>query len=262
MKLLVQSDDYGITLAQAHGCIEAIKNGIVRNTGLFANMPWAKECVELIKPYLNTIAFGIDLNASTGPSLLSKNEITSLIHDDEVFLTSKENKELDTKENNFDHVVYEEVYKEFEAQIHKYIELVGKNPDYIHGHAYGTDTTNKAILNLAKKYQVPYSMDVAEKMGCSNMNMGWYNFPPTLENQLNSNLESYILEDKFNFLDEEYGFLVCHVGFLDKQIFDLSSFNIYRVVDFEGVTSPKVKEWISKNKVELITYKDVLNLLD
>ena len=179
-----------------------------------------------------------------------------------MFLTSKENKALDTQENNFDHVVYEEVYKEFEAQILKYIELVGKKPDYIHGHAYGTKTTNKATLDLAKKYNVPYSMNVAELMGCSNMNMGWYTFPPTLENQLNCSLEKYILEDQFNFLDKEYGFLVCHVGFLDKQIFDLSSFNVFRVVDFEGVTSPKVKEWIDKNNVELITYKDVLHLLD
>lgn len=50
MKLLVQSDDYGITEAGAHGAIKAIKDGIVRNTGFFSNMPWAEYCLELIRP--------------------------------------------------------------------------------------------------------------------------------------------------------------------------------------------------------------------
>ena len=52
MKLLVQSDDYGISKAQALGCLEAIKFGIVKNTGIFVNLPWFEECAELIKPYI------------------------------------------------------------------------------------------------------------------------------------------------------------------------------------------------------------------
>ena len=46
MKLLVQSDDYGITRAVSRGIIHGIKNGVIRNTGLFANMPWSEECVD------------------------------------------------------------------------------------------------------------------------------------------------------------------------------------------------------------------------
>ena len=44
MKLLVQSDDFGITPAVSCGILEAIKKGIVRNTGLFANMPGRRMC--------------------------------------------------------------------------------------------------------------------------------------------------------------------------------------------------------------------------
>ena len=46
MKLLIQSDDYGMTPAVADGIIYGITHGVVRNTGLFSNMPWAAECVE------------------------------------------------------------------------------------------------------------------------------------------------------------------------------------------------------------------------
>ena len=55
MKLLIQSDDYAITKAQAAGVIDGIKNGLIRNTGLFVNMPWSSECVEWIYPYLGEL---------------------------------------------------------------------------------------------------------------------------------------------------------------------------------------------------------------
>ena len=36
--LLFQSDDYGITNGVSDGILYGIKNGVVRNTGLFVNM--------------------------------------------------------------------------------------------------------------------------------------------------------------------------------------------------------------------------------
>ena len=39
MKLLTQSDDYGFTRGVACGILDAIEDGVVRNAGLFVNMP-------------------------------------------------------------------------------------------------------------------------------------------------------------------------------------------------------------------------------
>ena len=138
MKYLFQSDDYGITRAVSLGCIHGIRNGVIRNTGMFANMPWIEECVEWIRPYLDDIAFGIDLNASTGPSILGHDALPTLTHEDGSFLGSRENRALDTDENDHDHLaaVADQLEAEFRAQIERYIELVGKKPDYIHNHAY------------------------------------------------------------------------------------------------------------------------------
>lgn len=207
--------------------------------------------------YLNDIAFGLDLNASTGPAILSKEKIPGLVQDNGYFLTSSMNKALDTDENDHDHVVYDEIIKEFEAQIHRFIELVGKKPDYLHGHAYGTKTTMKASLHLAAKYGIPYSMQIAENDKMTNPGMGWYIFPPTLDNQAKSSLEDWLLEDKGNILDKEYAFLVTHCGYVDAELLELSSFNLYRPMDLKGVTSTKVKKWIKDHNIELITYKDL-----
>lgn len=257
MKFLVQSDDYGMTIAQAHGALYGIKHGIVRNTGFFPNMPWAEECAEMIKPYLDQIAFGIDLNASTGPSVLGHAEVPSLTHEDGTFLTSGENRKLDETAPDHDHVNYEELYKEFDAQIQKFIKLIGKKPDYIHGHAYGTKTTSRVRKELAEKYGIVTSDEIRNREDVCAPMMGWYVMPPTLDNQRKSSLKNFILEDKAGFLKSEIGVLICHTGYVEANLFDLSSFNVYRAFDLEGVTAPEVLKWVEDNNVELISYKDL-----
>ena len=258
MKLLVQSDDYGITVAQACGAIYGIKNGIIRNAGLFVNMPWSEECVEMIYPYLDKIAFGIDLNASTGRALLNHEKIPSLTHADGSFLTSSENRALDTAENNFDHMNYDELYKEFEEQIKRFISLTGRLPDYIHPHAYMTETTKRVISDLAEKYDRPFSMEFMEKYFHEKYaRMSWVQTgEPNI--QIQSDLKNYILKDEVGFLNKQVGYLVTHCGFVDDLIMKMSSFNLVRMKDLEALTSKEVKEWVSENQIELVTFNDLL----
>ena len=53
MKLLIQSDDYGMTRGISSGVIYGIEHGLIKNTGMFTNMPFIEEYVEWIKPFLN-----------------------------------------------------------------------------------------------------------------------------------------------------------------------------------------------------------------
>ena len=75
MKLLIQADDYGITRAVSSGIVFGIHHGLVRNTGIFTNMDWTEECLDMIKPYLDQIDLGIDLNISTGRPILPTYQI-------------------------------------------------------------------------------------------------------------------------------------------------------------------------------------------
>lgn len=257
MKLLVQSDDYGITPAAACGVIEGISNGIIRNTGLFANMPWASECVEMIYPYLDKIAFCIDLNASTGFSLLGYDKEPSLCHEDGSFLTSRENRALDTDDNDHDHVNYEETYLEFEAQIRRFVDLTGRLPDYFHSHAYGTKTTHKVIDDLADKYHRIHVLPFMASLGSPYAKLNWVKMgEPTI--QVQSDLKSYLLNDEAGFLKKELGYLVTHCGYVDSTLMKLSSFNLVRMKDLEALTCDEVKQWVRDNQIELITFKDIL----
>ncbi|MBQ9153732.1 MAG: ChbG/HpnK family deacetylase [Solobacterium sp.] len=257
MRLLVQSDDFGITPGVSAGIIYGIRHGIIRNTGLFANMPDAEESVEMIRPYLDRIAFGIDLNASAGPSLLPHGKIPHLTHEDGTFLTSRENRALDTEENGFDHVSYDETYAEFDAQIRRFTGIVGKKPDYLHRHAYMTKTTDRIIHDLALKYGIIDSQNVMDsELIKMPRKMDWMHFG-SADAQLESNLEAFILEDKGGLLGADTAMLVAHCGFADVRITQLSSFNLLRLTDLEAMISERTAQWIRDNNIELITYKDL-----
>ena len=259
MKLLMQSDDYGITPAAADGIIYAITHGVIRNTGFFSNMPWSEECAEKIKPYLDQIAFGIDLNASTGSSILGYDKVPNLCHPDGSFLTSKENRAADIDAPGHDHVDYDQVYAEFDAQIQRHIELIGRLPDYIHSHAYGTETTERARRDLAKKYNRPYTNNVRRKMynGETHPYKSWYVMGGP-EAQLTEDIIGFITSNQAcDPVKDELGYIVCHCGFADAPLFKLSSFNTCRVKDLEGMVSDEVKQWIKDNNIELITFNDL-----
>ena len=254
MKLLFQSDDYGMTRGVAQGILHGIRSGVVRNTGLFSNMPWAEECVEWIRPYLDDIAFGIDLNASTGPSLLGYDKVPALCHEDGMFFTSRENRALDTEENDFDHVDYDQVFAEFDEQVQQFIRLTGKAPDYIHGHAYGTKTTARARRAIAEKYGKPLTADFPEGYMPMEKN-SWYK-GKTPEEQLCNDPLGVITRDEAGLLRKELGYIVMHCGYCDRELFELSSFNTCRVVDLAAATSPLMKKWIKDNGIELIDFRE------
>ena len=94
--------------------------------------------------------------------------------------------------------------------------------------------------------------------------MGWYKYPPTLDNQRASDLTKFIVEDESGFLTsgKEYGVLIFHAGYVESCLFDLTSFSIYRCRDLEGVTSKETLQWVKDNNIELITYKDITSWID
>jgi len=263
MKLLVQSDDYGITRAQAAGCIYAIEHGIVRNTGIFMNnMPWTEEICEWIKPYIDKISLGMDCNLSTGWPLLSPEQIPHCVQPNGKYLTSSMNRELDKTAPNHDHFVYEEAFAEYEAQVQRYIKVFGRKPAYLQGHVYTTPTLEQVQIDLAAKYNIPYCHNVRrdfDKMNAAYVPVdsnSWYQ-GRSLDDQNNSSLKEFLLQDKGHLLDKDYAMVTCHVGYVDKELMELSTFNVFRVRDLEAVTCDEIKQWVKDNNIELITYADL-----
>lgn len=259
MKLLLQSDDYAISRAVSCGIIYGIKNGIIRNTGMFTNMPWSEECAAWVRPYLDKIAFGIDLNISTGCPLSSPKDIPTLIKADGSFLSSWESRKLDAETASAEHTSEGDLIREFEAQIQRFIQFTGKKPDYIHSHAYTTPRILRIQRKLAGNYHIPFSSDVWKQIAgvdVTEYRMNWYKKPSTLENQRDSSLKDYILQNSRELLSQEYSLIVGHMGYVDRELMDHSTYHVYRLNDLDAVTSPEILQWVAENHVELITYRE------
>ena len=176
MKLIIQSDDLGITEAVSCGIARAAREGAITCTGLFSNMPAAAFSVELMKSYPQ-ICLGEDINLVAGRPCADPEKIPSLVQKDGSFLTSGMHRAIDQKDGNQDHVRLEDCLIETEAQILKFRELTGKLPEYLHGHSYSTPATWKAMEEMGKKNGISLVREMHDKYGIKRPSKTWYKKP-------------------------------------------------------------------------------------
>lgn len=269
MKLLVQGDDYGFTKAVTYGLLDAIDNGILRNTGLFANMPiveWA--CSEM--PARPQACFGIDFNMVSGPSVVEPKEISHLVDDNGEFIRSGvriRDPRFQTEQGRREMFPYDETYRELRAQYDRFVELTGKKPGYLHGHSISHEHYREAIKKISEDEGIPYSHDIQEKYGFKSMMeikraKGEVSlasqkkmFDPM--DQINKNPLKDVLDNWDYLLQQEYVAIGGHPGWVDAELLSLTTLSLERMRDHEMVTSKELMRRIKEDGVELITYYDL-----
>lgn len=265
MKLLFQSDDFGITKAVTLGIVEGIEKGVIRNTGLFTNMESSAFAASLIPNYPQC-CFGVDVNFVAGYPLSDPKDVPSLVDENGRFISSirryQEGKVVST--NGISTVfevepyVYEEVYAEMEKQIQKYIELVGKKPEYLHPHSLITPAIEKAFSVLAEKYELKLSYQWWEKFGLFSIPANW-NIKPvfSIDAQRDTNVVEKVMAVIDQALEHDRALLICHAGYVDAPLLNVSSYSLIRARDLEMAQSDQLKAFIDEYQVELITYREL-----
>ena len=165
MKLLVQASDYGFTRASTYGVIDSIDLGLVRNTGLFVNMPTAKFAVDLLKTRTN-VCLGLDFNITNGPCVSNPQKIPHLVDKEGNFIRSSvrvKDPRFQTEEGRREMFPYQECLLEMNAQYQLFLKLTGKRPGYLHDHSLSHENYTDTIRQLSKEYRVPYTRDIQEK---------------------------------------------------------------------------------------------------
>ena len=233
MKLIIQSDDLGITEAVSCGIARAAREGAITCTGLFSNMPAAPFAVELMKPYPQ-ICLGEDINLVAGRPCADPEKVPSLVQKNGLFLTSGMHWAIDQKDGDQNHVKYEDCLTETEAQVLRFKELTGKFPEYLHGHSYSTPATWAAMEAIGRKYSIPLVKEM----------------------QIKADLTECVIGDQ-EFLNNPISFLGTHCGYVDHELFQVSTYTLIRNQDLAAVTSERFKQWIQENNIELISYRDL-----
>ena len=247
MKLIMRADDLGISEGVNLGIEKAVRHGMITCVGLMPNMVDAKHGFNLIKDL--DVCLGQHSNICLGKPLSNPKLIPSLVDENGEFYTSSiiNHRKIDT-------ISIKECEIELEAQLKRFIEITGKNPDYFEGHAVFSIHYLQAIENVAKKYHLYYvnPMDPkwVEKNGIHGLGM----IP--LNEQGLYNPYDYFDSHLDDIQNNDCTIAVFHPGYLDQYILEHSSYTLIRTKECEFLCSQWLIDWIAKHQIELVDFKN------
>lgn len=233
--LIVNADDFGFSEAVNLGILKGMKDGVVTSTTIMANMPGFDHAVELYKQN-EGMAVGVHLCLTCYKPLLKTHK--TLVDENGYF----------RKQGEIDVYDEEEMYRELCAQIDKVIAS-GIRVDHLdsHHHIHTTEKLKPVIQRLYDTYGFrmrggfTYETDIPH----TDLIMDFYDKGISLEG-----FESIMKELKDG---REYD-LMCHPAYLDKFLYQTTSYAIKRIDELDLLCQDEVKKLIHDYDVVLSGY--------
>ncbi len=144
IRLIVNADDFGLTPGVSRGIVTAHKDGIVSSTTLMVNMPAAPEAVAMAREHPG-LHLGLHLVVTAGRPVLPPGQVPSLVDAEGHFRKGFRALRLTAK--------LAEVALEWEAQLDRFEELVGRLPTHLDSHhdAHLAPGLTEIAVALAKR---------------------------------------------------------------------------------------------------------------
>ena len=245
LKLIVNADDFGLSRAVNLGIAEAFANGIVRSTTLMAGMPAFDHAVAIAgqHPGLGT---GIHLTLSMGRPVLAGHK--TLTDEQGLF------KHQDFFHHHIDQIDLAEVQAEFIAQIEK-AQAAGLTITHLdgHHHVHGISGIREIVCQLCQRYGLaarPIDEEHKAMFRQSNVKIpdglstSFFGESVTIEG-----LQRLIMDFDGQSLE-----VMSHPGYLDRFIYENSSYNIKRIYELSVLTSDEMQKWIEERGIILCGY--------
>ena len=233
MKVIVNGDDLGYTMGINEGMVVACKRGILRSTTAIMNGAYIKEGAEMMKDNPE-IGVGLHLNLTLGKPLTDCPSLT----DPETGLFYAGRTEV--WKHNPD---YQEIEREWNAQMEAFIEVFGKKPDHIDSHHSVHDATPQAY-EIASALSSEYSLPMRR--------YNHFQYVPDMFGK--SEPEELIgIFEKYKGTDIE---LMAHNAIVDLDLYRWSSYSFPRLKELDILCRDEVKEYILKNHIEITNYSE------
>ncbi len=250
MKLIINADDFGISLGTNYGIVEAYKNGCVSSTTMMMNQSGTEEAMKLLKENRG-LGVGIHFVLSKGEPLVKGHK--SIVNEDGIFI--KDYKKLMVADED-------EIEREFRAQFERFLSF-GEKPTHIdsHHHVHAVPPVKRVVEKLAREHDLP--------VRTVSQNMKLYD--SFLEKDIKTNDgfvgsffgDNMTVEKLIEYIESEYKAgrevveVMCHPSFIDPEIFYGSSYNTARINEYKILTSEKLKNYIKDNNIELVTFREL-----
>ncbi len=218
-------------MANTLGIIEAFENGILRSTTALANSDYLEQARDLTKG-LDDLGIGVHLTLTLGRPLT---ENRTLHAENGEFWPGR--KTIWTRNPD-----YGEIYREWKAQIERFIEVFGQRPTHLDSHHSVHDATAEA-LEVARRLAHEYDLPLRRYSNYKFVTGIWG--PTATREQLISLLRDHLNEDIE---------IMCHPGYCDLELFRRSSYSLDRVRELDVLCSEEVRQFIIDNQIELVHY--------
>lgn len=274
--LIINADDYGRSPAVSRGIRYAHTNGIVTATTVMVNLPDAVMEVTNAMEETPGLALGVHLNLTTGPPCSLPESVSGLVDHQGNFLD---------KSIFFNHpevINTSEVETEWRAQIDAFLST-GAQLDHLDSHhhiAAWSPALWETFLGLAEHYHcgirypipddvpweslldlIPHSSHTWARNGLHQMTQaarlnhpdrflaGFFGVGANLEH-----LHTMIRE-----LPDGVNEIMCHPGFVDETLRDVSGYREERKVELDALTHPETLRLLSEGNILLRNFRSAWN---
>ncbi len=237
-EIIINVDDFGLSRAYNYGIIDGYQQGVISSTTLLINAKEVKHAINLAKENPG-LGLGLHLALTTFPAITKAEAIST-------------NGNLNSQK--YYHEMIEQIDSdvikaELEAQIEKFIKLVGKKPTHLdmHHHMHRYAKVEKVVIELANKYQL-LLRNSETNQGICIVNIDFYGENVNLK-QLKKSINE-LTEVK----SEVYKELCIHAGYIDCDVLNISSYQQERIREMAIITSEEFKCFLQKKQLKLVPF--------
>lgn len=257
MRLIVNADDFGLTVNVSRGIMEGMRRGIITDTSAIVNADDFSASAELARE--NGITeMGIHCLLTMGRPVLPKSQVSSLVDKDGRFYTHEvfRHKEIDICEAE----------AELEAQIQKLLRsgLKLNHIDSHHGIMGKSKEMTELFCSLSVKYGVPIRNEWSREENSDEMQTKLNRLGIRAADLVyfNHGTPYHTVPDVLRFLEDalasrETVEIGCHPGHSDDVLRRISVLNDDREKELETVTDQRLIDYICENGIELIPFSEL-----
>lgn len=247
-QLVIRADDLGYCEAVNYGIERSVRAGLVGSVGVMANMDAAEHGVRLLEGY--DVALGQHTNVSVGRPVSDPARVPSLVDSG----TGEFRPSRSYRQARED-VVAEEAELEVRAQLGRFRELVGRDPDYFECHAVASPNLLAALRRVAEEEGLKYAAFVPGEGAC-RVGRTDVVVCPMASMGPDYDAAACLRREALALAEGATGIYVCHPGYLDEYILTHSALGINRVREVAALTDPRVIEWFAgRDDIQLTDYR-------
>ena len=269
-RLIVNADDYGRTGGVSKGIRTAHLTGIVTSTTAMINLPGVEYELEQALDDCPRLGLGVHLVLTAGEPLLPSHLVSSITGGKDHFPSAQQFIRI------LPGIDVDQVRSEWEAQIQKFIQLTGKNPDHLDSHhhtSYFSQPLFRVMLELARELDCAIRLPLAEGGDTLPLDLPAelgdqpVKFIPALLDEFSPRVADIFFSSFYNQyatrenlihllsqLPDGTSELMCHPGFADSELVESSAYNVKRQVELDILIDPEIRNLIQDRAIQLINY--------